>query len=102
VALDIAVLDENGVPEWSVAIVPEEHVHLMAAVRSLGLKLLSRLHDYYADAEFQPAELNALLRELERLCFSDLHPALLPRCRELVRLIESARDRGAGVVAIAD
>jgi hypothetical protein len=53
--------------EWSVQMDPDQHGALFAdhAVTGNRFPLLSRLKDYYADAHFTHAELEALISELE-------------------------------------
>ena len=64
-ALDIAILAENGEPETIVPIRVGEQARLMESVDDATLPLLSRLRDYYEDAEYEPRELDSLVAELD-------------------------------------
>ena len=102
-ALDVAILGENGEPERTVPIRVNEHVRLLAAVHGATLPLLSRLHDYYEDAEYELQELEELTVELDflraRIQGDDELSGVVSKLVELVLL---ARRSGRQVVAIAD
>ena len=76
-SLDIAILGAEGIPKKHVSIGVDDHSRLMQLVgESDGL--LARLNDYYADAEFENAELDNLVQEAA---------ALRTRCRDDGRLL---------------
>jgi hypothetical protein len=54
-ALDVAILGENGEPEVGVAVGIDAHFALMKAARFAGLTLLGRMSEYYEDATFEAA-----------------------------------------------
>ena len=102
-ALDVAMLGENGEPESTVPIRVNEHARLLSAVHGATLPLLSRLHDYYEDVEYEPQELVNLTAELDalraRVRGDDELAGLVSK---LVDLVVLARRLGRQVVAFSD
>lgn len=102
-ALDVAILAENGEPETTVSIRVNEHARLLGIVDDATLPLLSRLRDYYEDAEYEPREIDSLAAELdsvvERVRTGDELARLVA---ELMNLVILAKRLGRKVVAIAD
>ena len=101
-SLDIAILGEDGSPKQQVSIGVDDHWRLMQLVgKDDGL--LKRLHNYYADAEFQNNELDSLTRELTALrarCCDD--ERLLSFLNALVGLATLAKQAQQSLHAIAD
>jgi hypothetical protein len=65
-SLDITILGTDGRPEEQVCIGLENFGQLMQLIDKDDY-LLKRLNDYYADAEFQNAEIDDLVKELEAI-----------------------------------
>ena len=100
-SLDIAILGADGTPKKQVSIGVNTHYRLMQLVGKSGL--LSRLNDYYADAEFENTELDTLVREaaaLRRRCGDD--ELLLSFLDGVVDLAELAKREQRPLLAIAD
>jgi hypothetical protein len=102
-ALDVAIVGDNGEPETIVPIRVNEHARLLAVVHDATLPLLWRLRDYYEDTEYEPQELDALMAELASLIARVRGDEELTRiAADLVHLVNSAKRSGRPVVAIAD
>src|SRR5262245_30632793 len=102
-SLDFAILDSNGAPKNQVSIGLNAHYMLMHLADQTKGRLLKRLNDYYADAEFDISELETLLRELiyvrakcppEEPLFSVL--------KDVMDLAEAARLEQKPLVVISD
>ena len=102
-ALDIAILGEDGRPEVGVQIRVAPHVRLMVLVEEARLPLLHRLKDFYEDADFAAGELGTLLEEvgiaLER---SHGDSELVEFLLALQGLATTAIRKGTGLAVIAD
>jgi|SRR5262245_22742307 len=102
-ALDIVILAESGEPEITVPIRVNEHARLLGIVNDATLPLLSRLRDYYGDAEYELQDLDSLAAELdsvaERVRTDDELARLVA---ELMNLVTLAKRLSRKVVAIAD
>lgn len=102
-ALDITILAESGETETTVTIRVDRHARLMGIVDDATLPLLSRLRDYYEDAEYEPRELDSLVAELESVAEHVQTDNELARLiAELTDLVITAKRLGRQVVALAD
>jgi hypothetical protein len=101
-ALDVALLGEDGEPEVAVAIGVDAHVRLMRVAREAGLELLQRMSDYYEDAEFDAGEVAALTAELDCADSRVLDDELRNVLSAIRKLVERASRAKRGLVAIAD
>lgn len=100
-SLDIAILGPDGGPAREVRVGVDEHARLMMLAE--GLPLVSRLEDYYEDAEYASSEIPSLLTELLELrALSDGSPGLRKLLDELVELMQEVAARSAPISAIAD
>ena len=100
-SLDIAILGADGSPKKQVSIGVDDHYRLTQLVGKSGL--LARLNDYYADAEFENAELDNLIQEVAALrarCRDDEH--LVSFLNGLVELAELAKREQRPLLAVAD
>jgi hypothetical protein len=99
--LDFAILGENGAPEAGISIGMDAHHRLLHL--SGGSPLLERVAEYYQDAEFVPAEIPALLREIETLCSRVADDEeLLVFLRSLGALASRAHAAKVPIAVIAD
>jgi hypothetical protein len=96
-ALDWCILGPDGRPDVVVPLGLEMHSRLMA--RAASKPLLGRAADYYADAEYAPTEVAALLAELSDLPDRGGLGTALPQLEELCA---EAQRRGCGVAVLAD
>lgn len=85
-ALDIAILGPEGHPVEMVSVQDDVHVRLMSAVTRANAPMLLRMADYYADAEYEVAELPTLQAEVDAVARAARGDA------ELVALLEEVRD----------
>jgi hypothetical protein len=102
-SLDIAILGADGTPKKQVSIGVDDHYELMKLVGNGDDRLLSRLSNYYADAEFNIEELGNLHDEVQ---------LLLERSRQNIRmssfltvfmdLINQAKSEQKPLLAISD
>lgn len=100
-SLDIAILGPDGGPAREVRVGVDQHARLM--MLGEGLPLVSRLEDYYEDAEYASSEVPALLTELLELrALSEGSPDLRELLDELVALVQEAAASSAPISAIAD
>jgi hypothetical protein len=100
-SLDIAILGPEGSPKKQISIGADDHHRLMELIGGKGL--LARLNDYYADAEFEPSEVEDLMSEATALsirCNNDKQ--LFSFLSGLIELCRIARSDGTSLVAIAD
>ncbi len=98
-ALDFAILDEEGFPDDSVPIGMVDHLRLMQrATPKEHFPLINRLCDYYADASFDASEIIYLKAELNRIDRETLEYMI----DALISLISKAEAQGKGIEAIAD
>jgi hypothetical protein len=102
-SLDITILDARGRPSESVAFSPDEHWQIFGQLAPSDFPLLSRLADFYEDAEWLVDELPFLKDELLRLKASlpaeEQHFSLVDA---VIALAQSALKMGSSLVAIAD
>lgn len=101
--LDIAILDLNGSPKNQVCIGVGDHHRLMQRAAERTGSLLSRLKDYYADAEFGSDELGMFIQEataLRNRCRDD--ERLVTLLNDLIELAQLAERERGSLVAIAD
>lgn len=102
-ALDIAVLGEDGSPARRVPLPINAHARMMQEAVATKLPLLARLNDYWSDAVFDVSELKALRRELERLLLnSPKDKEVLALAGELIGLVDLAARRKTDIHALAD
>jgi hypothetical protein len=66
-SLDIAILDEQGIPAEGVAVTSDSHFQLMQQAKALSLRQFSRMHDYYQDVDYTVQETLLLQQEAETL-----------------------------------
>jgi hypothetical protein len=101
-SLDIAILGENGTLKTLVSIGADDHYRLMQLVNSRG-GLLARLKDYYADAEFEPSEMERLAVEVEDLISqSQNDDSLSSFLKAILGLTALAKSVQKPLIAIAD
>jgi hypothetical protein len=102
-ALDIVIPAESVEPEITVPIRVNEHARLLGIVDDATLPLLSRLRDYYGDAEYEPQDLDSLAAELESVAERvQTDNELVMIVVELMNLVTLAKRLGRKIVAIAD
>ena len=100
-SLDIHIDPGDGTVGEYVSIGADAHDRLMSIASAHPL--IQRLHDFYGDAEYAAAELDALERELVTLEASAVvETDLLHTLAELRRVLVSARAQGHGLLALAD
>lgn len=102
-ALDIAVLGEDGSVARRVPLPINAHTRMMQEAGTRKLPLLGRLNDYWGDAVFDVSELAALRGELERLLLGrpgDNEVQALATA--LIGLVDFAAARESNVHALAD
>jgi len=98
-ALDLAILGDDGAPSEFVGIGVNEHWELLQRASPTGsFPLIQRLADYYEDVSFTPSEVAALKAELTRIGCRGMEGKIA----SLVALLERAGLAGRGVEAIAD
>ena len=91
-SLDFSILEPNGLPgEDIVGLGVYDHHRLVSIFLVHPCPALSKLHDYYEDATFEPEEVSHAIAELSNV-------------REAFRqdLFEKALHQNRGVIAIAD
>ncbi len=100
-SLDITILDSRGRQSESVAFSPDEHWQIFGQLEPSDYPLLSRLSDYYEDADWVVNELPLLRTELLRLkAFAETqHLSLIDGT---LLLVQRAMERGCDLTAIAD
>ncbi len=101
-SLDLAILDEMGVPRNEVPIDIDNYGRLMKIVDE-NSGLLMRLDDYYADVVFECSEMEKLIAEVKhaiKQCNND--ERLLSLLNEILNLCEIAKFERTSVVALAD
>ena len=102
-SLDIAVLDDQGVPVHEVAVSAESHFQLMRQADSLQLRQLSRLRDYYEDVDYTAQETRLLQQETQELAIKcSGRPEFCDLINAIESLVHFAVNNKKAVVAIAD
>jgi len=91
----------DGSPKKQVSIGVDDHHQLMQLVGE-NCGLLARLNNYYADAEFENAELDNLVREATELRAQCHDERLLSFLNGVVELAELAKREQRSLLAIAD
>ncbi len=66
-SMAIAILDERGAPSTQIILTNADHQQLFEVIKQNTYSLLTRMNDYYEDADFFPKELQALLGEIHLL-----------------------------------
>ena len=100
-ALDFAILAENGEPAETVSLEPDPHYELMMLAKELKLQRLLSFSDYYADVDLAPAKLPALAQEIIKL-EQAVPPDLREFAIELKALIGLAIAKNKPLSAIPD
>ena len=100
-SLDITILDANDRPTKAVAFSPGEHWQIFGQLTASDYPLLSRLSDYYQDAEWKFGELPLLRTELLRLkTFAEMQH--LDRIDSVLMLVQKALENCFDLNALAD
>ncbi len=102
-SLDITILDSEGYPTEKVSVGVDDHHQLMQKAKEQSLLLLTRMSDYYQDAEYNLDEVLLLSKELKNLIehYNNKSSYLLV-AKQLLNLTQTAIDRSEGIVTIAD
>jgi hypothetical protein len=99
-ALDFAILGEDGKPYKQVALGVNEHHKLIAdAKESKAAPIFNRFVDYYADGEVKTEELDAFLGELSYL--ESINQGS-PFLKGLMDLVYEAQEKKVSIHVIAD
>jgi hypothetical protein len=99
--LTICTIGPDGTPDDELDIGTRDHELLQDEAARMGLILLSRMHDYYADAIYSQHELAALVDEAEAMCqFGDKRIA--PWLMDLKALALRAIRKNVALEAICD
>lgn len=102
-ALDIVILGPEGSPVEMVSVEDDVHVRLMSAARATEASMLLRMADYYADAEYELAELPMLEAEVDAVARAAGGDAeLLTLVAEVRDIIHEARRTERGIHVLAD
>jgi len=80
----------------------DEHYEIMQLVLQNPGRLLARMKDYYADAEFDPSELRDFVNELAILRAQCRNGALISLVDSLAEIAEQALREQLPLVVIAD
>ena len=80
----------------------DEHYALLGRIASERFIMLSKMKDYYLDADFSLGDLGALKTELGQLCEEVDEPSLVAKLTSVIALVDDALAEGCGVSAIAD
>jgi hypothetical protein len=102
-ALDLAIVGPDGSPERSVGIRADEHERILAVATTTKARLLLRLKDFYADADYAPSEVAELRDEaivIREALKSDSDCAVV--IERTVDLLDQALREKRGISAIAD
>lgn len=101
-ALDVAVLTEDGEYADIVSLEMEEHDELMKLATELKLAKLLRFKDYFEDVDLRVPELAELADELSTLSESAPPPEIAEFSRNLRALISLAVSRKQPLSAVPD
>jgi hypothetical protein len=102
-ALDVTILAANGEPESTVPVHVNAHARLIGIADDATFPLVSRLRNYYQDAEYEVQELQDLKAELSSIrALVQGDDELVGVVSKLVDLVLSAIKLGRPVLAIAD
>ena len=101
-ALDFAVLGDNGSPERTVPCKAEVHHAVLKAASEHNLPLFQRLGDYYQDAEFSPPSLPTLVEEIRVLRQNTVSPEAQHFLESLDTLVAYAMHERSSVHVLAD
>lgn len=102
-ALDFAILGEDGAPQEQISIRSDEHHRLVELARSTESHLLPRAADFYEDSAFAAAEVPALLCEIDTLIGRAADDeGLLVFLHSLKRLASKAHAANVAIEVIAD
>jgi hypothetical protein len=101
---DLAIVNTKGAPCRQVSINVDDHSRLIAIAKDLGLPLLQRMSDYYADAEFLVTEMEGLQAEWMRVsqCMNVTNRVVPSWVSEAIALVAEAKAKKSGIVGIAD
>lgn len=99
--LTICTLGSDGVPDDELDIGTVTHELFQDEATRLGLVLLSRMQDYYADAEYAQGELSALVDEAEVMRQRG-DPRIAPWLTDLKALALRAMRKHVGLEVICD
>ncbi|MFN0062268.1 MAG: hypothetical protein ACKVPX_07105 [Myxococcaceae bacterium] len=101
--MDLSILDADGVPGQTLTIGAGLHERLMSAADLAGAKLMGRMADFYADADYSQDELQGLHEDVTSVARTVNHdPELSTLLERMGGLVESAQLLGRSVAVIAD
>ena len=100
--MDITICGDSGTRIRQVALTATEHALLMRALEGMPAVLLTRLKDYYKDADFSPDDVIRLIEEVRAAAAQIRQQPLAAWLAELASLLDDAKNRGCGVSALAD
>lgn len=101
-SLSLALLNAEEAPEEILDLYPEIHEKLLDAATRTKAPLMTRMKDYYQDAEYDSAEFPALDREAEAIGGGAHDKDLAEWCHQLRALIQRAVETNRGLWALAD
>lgn len=104
-ALDIWILSKTGQPVKYVEIDVYTHSFMWnwKVINQNDFPLLSRMDNYYEDADFLPDEIGKLLAELKKFVLrTELHPVSQLRMERFINIAQEALTNGVGLSVVAD
>lgn len=101
-SLDIAILTDEGAQGESVPLGTETHYALMQIVSGTQCKLLPRMNDYYADADFDSDEITLLLKEVKLVQQMSTDTRVTSSLQSIKDLCIKAMGLGKGLAVISD
>lgn len=101
--LDLVILGSDGAPTRSVSIGTGAHQRLISVAGLNRAELTLRMKDFYADTDYESAELPQLLAELDILSAAAKEDDELARTLASARgLVKRALQAGCGISVISD
>jgi hypothetical protein len=101
-ALDFAVLTEDGSSANIVSLGPDQHDELMNLATQLKLSSLLRFEDYFEEIDLTVAELPGLAEELNIVDKSKPTPEIAKFAHDLRGLLSLAARRNQPLIAVPD
>jgi hypothetical protein len=99
---DFSIIDSRRYPQETISIGVDEHFFLFCNIQRDRYQLLSRMRDYYKDAQFQSQELASLKREIQLYMIEVKRPDLRNILIDMLSLVDIAITQKRIILGIAD
>jgi hypothetical protein len=102
-ALDFTIFDDGSIPVKQVSIGIATHQYLIELAARLGTcPLITRMHEYYEDADYTSSEIPLLIEEIKMIRKLANEDDIIGLLSQLEQLCDEALAKGQLISVIAD